>query len=622
MPYRRGDLTLVDDEVRFGYVAAHGYACVRVDLRGSGDSEGILDDEYSPQEQADLVEVIAWIAEQPWCTGAVGMTGISWSGFNSLEVAAHRPPALKAIITVCSSDDRYDNDVHYIGGAVLAFYMAVWGHVMLAFNARPPDPDVVGEQWRAIWLDRLERNRLMTETWLAHQTRDHYWAQGSVIEDYAAIRCPVLAVGGWSDAYTDTLLRLGAGLSSPVRVIVGPWGHTWPERGAPGPAIGFLQECVSWWDRWLKDIPNGADEEPLLRYYRQEYATPRADLDERPGRWLAAASIPTVEHGAHGLDLGNRTIGAGPSGDILSIRTAQSLGALAGSWLPYGNPTDLPPDQSPEDAGSLVFDSAPFTADLDVLGQPVLEVVVSSDRPQANLVVRLCEIAPDGSSALLTRGVLNLTHRGGHKQPEPLEPGCTYRVRVPLKAIGVRIAAGHRLRVAVSTTYWPWVWPSPEEATVSLHLGAGSRLLLPTPPDGVPFTPFAPPVTAAPPEVESLRERRPRLGEIAHDPVTGEHVYALRRDLNGIQRFPSGLVYDDTEDGRFTITDGDPLSARVELHRVTSISRGGWRTTVETESEMWSTAADFHLRSRQVAHEGDHVVFEREITATLPRRLT
>jgi putative CocE/NonD family hydrolase len=632
IPYRKGDVTAVDDAVRFGYVAAHGYACLRVDLRGSGDSEGVLPDEYDPAEQADLIEVIAWIAEQDWCTGAVGMTGISWSGFNSLQVAAHRPPALKAIITVCSTDDRYDNDVHYMGGAVLAFYLVVWAHVMLGFNARPPDPAAVGEDWRKLWRQRLEGNTFLAERWLRHQLRDDYWRQGSVIEDYSRITCPVLAVGGWADAYTDAVYRLADGLrgaaggaggaGGPVKAIVGPWGHTWPERGFPGPAIGFLQENVRWWDQWLKGIDTGVKDEPLLRYWLQETIHPRPDLPERPGRWVAARTVPRVDRAAAVYYLTADGLGAEPGEPGRhEHRSVESIGAAAGSWLPYGNPTDLPPDQAEEDAGSLCFDSPTLTEPLDVAGAPELELDVSADKAVAIVMVRLCALGPDGVSALLTRGALNLTHRDGHDVAVPLEPGTSYRVRIPLKAVAQTIPAGHRIRVAISTNYWPWLWPAPSPATITVTSGAGSRLRLPVadPADADLPTPTFEPAEIAPgPHVEHLRERHPEVrAEV--DPETGEHVFHLTRDLTGRQRFGSGLIYADDEGCVFRIRDGDPLSARVELARTTEVSAPGWHTSVSVWSTMTCTAETFVVSSRLEAREDGEVVFAREYGDTFRR---
>src|SRR5262249_26540173 len=154
IPSRRRDGTRDGDQLTHPYLAGHGYACVRLDIRGSGDSEGLQGDEYSKSEHDDAVEAIAWIAAQPWCSGAVGMMGISWGGFNSLQVAARRPPALKAIITVCSTDDRYADDMHYMGGASLTGNLE-WGSQFFIYQGRAPDPGVVGERWRQMWMERL-----------------------------------------------------------------------------------------------------------------------------------------------------------------------------------------------------------------------------------------------------------------------------------------------------------------------------------------------------------------------------------------------------------------------------------------------------------------------------------
>src|SRR5215470_3430087 len=242
IPYRKRDGTAWRDGIMQPYVAGHGYAVLRIDLRGSGDSDGLLTDEYTRQEQDDCV------AAQPWCTGRVGMLGVSWGGFNALQVAAHRPPALAAIISICAADDRYADDAHYMGGAVLTEH-AVWGVAILAQAALPPDPALVGPGWRETWLRRLHGTPEWVATWLDHQRRDAYWQQGSVSEDYAAIRCPVYAVGGWADAYRNAVPRLLANLTVRSKGLVGPWAHGWPVLGAPEPAIGFLQEALRWWDK-------------------------------------------------------------------------------------------------------------------------------------------------------------------------------------------------------------------------------------------------------------------------------------------------------------------------------------------------------------------------------------
>lgn len=293
LPYRLTDWTAPRDWQRHPWYAGHGYASVRVDVRGHGNSEGLPGDAYSATELADGVEVVDWLAAQPWCDGRVGMFGISWGGFDSLRIAALAPEPLKAVVTVCSTDDRYDNDVHYLGGSVLAVDMHAWAATMLAFVSRPPDPLHVGDAWRRMWLARLDAVEPLVHTWLGHQTRDAYWRHGSVREDPEAIGAAVLAVGGWHDPYRDTVLRLVEHLPADrVRGIVGPWCHQYPDRGLPpGPAIGFLQETLRWWDQHLKGVDTGVMREPLLRAYigdshprpRSTTPCPAAGSASRPG---------------------------------------------------------------------------------------------------------------------------------------------------------------------------------------------------------------------------------------------------------------------------------------------------------------------------------------------------
>ena len=238
LPYRKNDMTAARDKRVAPYLAGHGYAFVRVDLRGAGDSDGVMPDEYTAQEHQDGCDVIAWIADQPWCDGNVGITGISWSGFNGLAIAARRPPALKAVVTMCASDDRYADDVHYTGGCVSGEQL-IWSSVMFAKNTLPPDPANVGDRWREMWLDRLRGSGLWLKTWMEHQRRDAYWKHGSVCEDYAQINIPVFAVSGWVDGYYPAVFRLMEHLDAPCKGLIGPWSHAFPNLGRPGPTIGF-----------------------------------------------------------------------------------------------------------------------------------------------------------------------------------------------------------------------------------------------------------------------------------------------------------------------------------------------------------------------------------------------
>jgi putative CocE/NonD family hydrolase len=622
LPYRKDDVTALDDSLIHPYFAAHGYASVRVDIRGSGDSDGVLADEYSGQEQRDGLEVIAWLADRPWCSGAVGMMGISWSGFNSLQMAALRPPALRAIITACSTDDRYDNDVHYLGGVPLGYYLLPWATVMMAFNVRPPDPMIVGERWRELWLERLDGNVDFAELWLSHQSRDDYWRHGSICEDYGAIECPVLAIGGWADAYVDAIFRMLEHLSCPRRALIGPWGHQWPQAGRPGPAVGFLQEAVRWWDHWLKGMSNGAMDGPMLRAWMPEAVAPAPDYDERPGRWVAERQWPAGSYRKRwALDARGLVGEAEGRGGALVHGSDQTVGLDAGAWCAYGNPADLPTDQRRDDALSLSLDSAPTDERIEIFGRPTVTLRLSSDRPVAFAVARLCDVAPEGASTLITRGVLNLCHRDGRDRPRPVEPGHAIDVELALRSVAYALPAGHRLRLSISTSYWPWLWPSPAAATLTISTGGASSLSVPVrvpSPQDADLPPLPSPETAPPLPVVRLRPRQP-IQTVSLDPATGSVCYKMSRDFSGAQRMPSGLEYHDYDPVTFTIIDGNPLSARVRCERRIEVRRGDWRTRIELRSEMTADATDYLVTTTIDAYESDIRIHARTFTCVVPR---
>jgi len=631
IPYRKNDGTVTRDALMHPYVAGHGYATLRVDMRGSGDSDGIMYDEYLLQEQDDAREVLAWIAAQPWCSGAVGIIGKSWGGFNGLQIAARRPLQLKAVISVCSTDDRYADDVHYMGGCLLAADMLPWASTMLAYNALPPDPEVVSERWRAVWFDRLEQTPPYIEAWVGRQRRDSFWRHGSVCEDFSAITCPVYAVGGWVDAYTNAIPRLLEGLSGPRKGLIGPWAHLYPHQGIPGPAIGFLQECLRWWDHWLKGIDTGIMDEPQLRVWMQDAVEPRPFYAQRPGRWVAEPSWPPPHIQPRRYVLGECTLdepavdspdAAATSGARLNIVGAQETGIDAGAWCPYGLPTELPPDQRAEDGRSLTFTSAPLAARMEILGFPEVTLSVAVDRPHALLAVRLCDMAPTGASSLVTRGLLNLTHRDGHEHLTPLEPGRRHTVTVRLNAIAHALPAGHRWRVAVSPTYWPWAWPSPEPVTLSIFTGEESHVVLPVRPsraDDAALPAFAEAEASPPAAIEALRPES-SVATVERDVASGR-VTLTEEAVEGFRVLDSGREYDASSRNVFTIVEGEPLSASVRCEHTIAVARGDWRARVETRSTMAADATHFHLTNAIDAFEGSVRVRTKSWTRAIPRDL-
>jgi uncharacterized protein len=625
IPYRKRDGTRARDEPMHGYYAQNGYAAVRVDMRGSGESDGHLADEYLKQEQDDALEVIAWIAAQPWCTGAVGMQGKSWSGFNALQVAARRPPALKAIITTYFTDHRYTDDIHFMGGCLLNDNLW-WGSIMLAFQSRPLDPAIVGSSWRERWLERIEKLPFFPALWLAHQRYDAYWKHGSICLDYAAVDCPVLAIGGWSDSYTNAVPRLLEGLKVPRLGIIGPWGHIYPHDGVPGPAIGFLQEAVRWWDHWLKGRDTGIMKEPMLRAYVQDPVAPEGTRTFTPGRWVGEAHYPSAHIQPQRLFLcPDRSLGVRPDERReFSIRSPQSHGKAAGEWMGAGCPGEHPTDQRLDDGGALVFETPLLDRELSILGAPKLRLDISADAPVAQVAVRLSDVAPDGRATRVSYQVLNLTHRESHEHPTALKPGQRYDVDIILNACGHRFLPGHRVRLAIGTAYWPIIWPAPYPATLTVRTGE-SALELPVRQSEGPKVEFNPPAHGPLAPVTKIAAGLIRR-ESVFDHVSGEAIY-ITEGIGGV--FGEGVLRFDEVDiqvahnlkRELKIRDEDPLSARYVLTQSFEMGRDGWRCRVNTRAEMHSDRDNFYLSGTLTAFENDHAVAERQWNETIARDL-
>ncbi|MBZ9857689.1 CocE/NonD family hydrolase [Mesorhizobium sp. CA13] len=612
LPYRKRDGTIFRDQLTHPYFAGHGYASIRVDMRGNGDSEGLMDDEYSEQELQDACDVIAWAAAQPWCNGNVGMMGISWGGFNCLQVAAMQPPALKAVISLCSTVDRYADDIHYKGGCLLLENFG-WASTMLSYSSRPPDPLIAGDnRWRDLWLTRLENQAFLLPLWLSHQHRDAYWKRGSICEDFSAVKAAVLSIGGWHDGYRNTISHLVANIEAPVKGIVGPWIHKYPHYAAPQPAIGFLQEALRWWDRWLKGIETGVEADPAYRAYVMDSMRPARWHPERPGRWVAERQWPSP-------DIKTQTIELVPAGGkSATVASPQSCGLAGGEYFPFTFGPELPGDQRPDDALSVCFDQPELAEAIDIVGAPEVEVRLCCDRPQANIAVRLCDVHPDGASELISYGVLNLTHHLSHEFPQALVPGESVSARVVLDQCAYRVPAGHHLRIAVSNAYWPMIWPSPEPVRLSL---SAATLKLPLRPlatsDEVTF---AAPEAASPWATETIRpansERR-----VDRDEKTGIVTLSIEDDFGEVRDLAHGLANGSIARETWTIHPDDPLSAGGRTHWTQTLSRSGWSVRTETSAEIRSDAKNFIVSARIEAYEGEKLVFQRDFEQAVPRSL-
>lgn len=621
IPYRKRDLTALRDSIHHPYMAGHGYACVRVDLRGTGESEGVLTDEYLEQELLDGEEVLDWLTEQSWCSGRTGLMGISWGGFNALQLAARRPDSLGAIATVCSSDDRYADDVHYMGGCLLSDNLS-WASTMFAYNSSPPDPALVGQRWREMWHERLDGSGLWLQEWLRHQTRDKYWKHSSVCEDYSSVRCPVLAVSGWADGYSNAVFRMMEHLEVPRKGLIGPWSHKYPHLGRPGPAIGFLQELVRWWDHWLKDVDNDVMDGPMLTTWMQDSVPPSTSYDQRPGRWVGEPDWPSPNVRMVDYPLERNRIGQ-PADEVepdeLTLLSPLSVGQYGGKWCSYNAPPDLPYDQREEDGGSLVFDTDKLTEPCEILGSPVVHLDFEVDQPVAMVAVRLSDIAPNGQATRVTYGLLNLTHRNSHETPEPLEPGKRYTVDVALNGVAQSFPPGHRLRIALSTSYWPLAWPPPEPAHLTVHTGRSSASLPLRPAEskdeGIQFDE---PEGAAAVSAQQIEQGEQRW-TVSRDLVDYESALEVVKDL-GVSRLDD-IDLDLTRKAweRYSWRADDFESVRGEIVWTMGFARGDWNARTVTRTVLTSSTRNFVLHAELDAYEGDQRIFSKNWQTTIPR---
>ncbi|MEV8564418.1 CocE/NonD family hydrolase [Streptomyces sp. NPDC051322] len=626
IPYRKRDLTSVRDSLHHPYIAGHGYACVRVDLRGTGESEGVLTDEYLEREQADAEEILAWLADQTWCDGSTGMMGISWGAFAALQVAARQPPSLRAIVISSFTDDRYADDMHYMGGAMLSDNLAEAG-TMFAYATCPPDPAAVGERWREMWHERMEHSRPWVLEWLRHQRRDPYWEHASVCEDYASVRCPVLASSGWADGYSNAVTRLLGHLDVPRKGLIGPWSHKFPHLGEPGPAIGYLQEVVAWWDHWLKGVDNGTMDGPMLQAWMQDSVPPSTSYEDRPGRWVGEPAWPSPHIETTNHPLSRHRIGApGETADdteALTVRSPLSVGQFAGKWASYNAPPDLPYDQREEDGGSLVFDTEALAEQVEILGSPSVDLDLSVSEPVAMVAARLSDVAPDGSATRVTYGLLNLTHCDSAGNPRPLEPGKRYRATVHLNGVAQAFPPGHRIRLSLSTSYWPLAWPPPRPVLLSVHEGSSTLNLPVRParePDHLPQRPFGEPEGTPPLATTQLTPPEQRW-EVRRDLIDYHSALEIVKDRGLVRYEDIGLDVGLRAYERYAAVADDFTSVSGEATWTMRFHRDDWDVRVETRTVLRCSETEFFVDATLDGYEHDRRVFSRTWNETLPRDL-
>ena len=616
IPYRKDDFTALRDSTTIAWFAEQGYVSVRVDMRGAGSSDGVLYDEYSEVEINDGLEVIDWLAKQPWCDGNVGTIGISWGGVTGLQLASRNPEALKTVIAVGATEHRYYDDAGYYMGCMIGQTIG-WAAIMFGYNTRPPDPALVGDQWRELWLKRIRTAPHYLIRWLEHQREDSYWLRGSVGIDYSAVKVPIYAVSGHADCWPNTVSRLLQNLQCEMRGLQGAWCHRYPHLGIPGPQVGFLQDAKRWFDHWLKGEDTGITQEDPYQVYLQYSVRPKKFYDFRPGRWVSEPEWPSPFVKCERFFLGNGRISTTPSEVAeFEVNSPQTVGLESGEYMPwfaFGVADELPGDQQVEDKGSLCFDTDELEQPLEILGNPQLVVALTCDKPAALLAVRLCDVWPDGASTLITRGLLNLCYRDAKNEPQDLIPGERYTVRINLNHTGYVVPVGHKLRVAISTSYWPMAWPTPQPATIVILAGS-SHLNLPLRQIGAReqrLTSFEEPVVRDELPTTQLREFEQER-KFVENPETHECQLKIYAD-NGKVRFGDNAVEMGSRCWQtYTIKSNDPLSAHAEYEWEWEFGRGdAWQIKTLTRTELYSDAENFYLESEVTAWEHEIQIYNR-----------
>lgn len=623
-PYRKDDVGRGGAGI-FHYFAERGFVAVRLDARGTGTSEGFTTDEYRLIEQQDGYDAVEWLARQSFSNGNVGMFGTSYSGFTALQVAALGPPHLKAIVPMYATDDRYTDDCHYDRGGNLRLYYDVgtYGGWMVAMNALPPMPELAGARWAEMWRERLESNTPYLLEWLRHPVDSPYWRNGSLRPDYGRIRIPVFLIAGWHDGYVNAMLRTYVNLKSPKKLLVGPWVHTQPHASQPGPRIDWMHEAARFFAHWLRDEETGIMREPPLAFYMQEYAPPDRTIEVIPGAWRADAEFPvpgTEELTWYLAPEGRLAPRPGAEG-FDEYEYKATVGLTNAYWSAGGVRHYLAEDQRADEAYSLVYTSPPFEEQTHILGWPQVVLHASSTVRVAAFVAKLNVVAPGGASLQLVDGALNATRRTSLTDPEPLEPGQVYELKIPMDPTGFVIRPGYRLRLAIAGADFPNLWPTPEKAINRIWRGASrpSRVILPVVPlSKLPAPSFLPPPTLA--SYVRSGGARPAIQQVVHDQASG--AVTVHMSGGGTTHLDGNLgeVISERE-FRATASAQNPAQASIVGRHKVAFRREDGLIEAVAESSIRSTETDLHLIINLQVRRNGLPFFSRQWLLTEPRRL-
>jgi predicted acyl esterase len=612
LPYRKDDGGYMGNYSLYAYFVRRGYILVRVDIRGTGSSEGIFPiREYSEQELDDAVDIIAKLAAMSGSNGRVGMWGISWGGFNAIQVAMRRPPALRTILAAMATDDLYHDDIHYIDGA---FHIDEWAFWFDHSKAIPQSPLYPLDE--AYFRDRFESYPGLL-TYLREQRDGDFWRKNSLRWQYEKLQIPCYLIGGLLDGYRDSIPRMLENMTVPIKAELGPYNHSWPDDGVPGPNYEWRYEAVRWWDHWLKDRETGVLEDPRLSFFLRDAHPPTPGLETTPGFWVATDwPIPGTAWKKLYPEENHQLLESPGKPGEESLLYVPGYGINSGLW--WGEPTD---DMRPDDAGSLVFDSPVLDEKFAIAGLPRTHLRVEADAPLAHWTARLEDIFPDGRASLVAGGLINGAQRKSRLEPEYLEPGKSYDLDFELHFTTWTFRPGHRIRLSITNSLFPMTWPTPYPMTIQLSTGIEqTNIALPVIPPG----PYRRPDFRPPEPRESVQDAR----DFGSD-VWPQGTYECKRDLarglisvewKGKGSYEvKGVRYHFTELNFYETDEKNPARSRFLGEDSDTIELPGRKIYLLTNAEIVSDEKNFHLTFSRRIYENDKLLRSREWKESVPR---
>lgn len=622
-PYRADDFRGAARDFGHFYLAERGIASVQLDVRGTGGSGGLAADEYqSPQEQDDGCDALAWLAAQPWCNGRTGLWGTSYAGFTALQIAQRQPPSLGAIAPIYATDDRYTDDMHFRGGALAGWsVIGPYALGMVTRNALPPYPEGSDGDWETLWAQRLDGTVPWLIRWLEEQCDGPYW-RSTLGRRYAQVTVPTLIIGGWADFYVNAALRWFAHLQVPKKLIMGPWPHVPPDAAHPGPRIDYMREVARWFTEFLAGEPTGIRDEPPITVYAQHSRRPGAVAAVAPGAWRFEDGIPPSRARPRTWYLGARgdLAASPPVADVVAEKPyvpfvgIADLG-FAGGGIQWG-------EQGVNEAFSLVYTSKPLMTAVEILGCPRVVLYVSTTMEVAHLAARLCDVASDGASVLVTKGLLNLTRRHGMDRADPVEPDVAHPVTLDLDATSWTFPRGHRIRLAICGADFPEVWPAPQPGVLRVHTGSAAPSELTLPVVIGPSPHRTAPAPLPPPRRRSRfrHEIRPAALSVEYD--IARRTMIARREQGETVYHPDGVtVLTAAHRTEVRTPADDPAATRALGWDRRTLRRPGLEMEATAEAELRGTAAEFHLDLRLAVSRDGAPYREFRWQRTIPRRL-